>query len=509
MTEKLVETLQKLVTGMTDEQAGQLGAALTLAFQPNPFTGADAAPDATMAEDLPMEEEEEEEDATMSAPEDEEEEEGKAIDPVAFATALAEEIRKGAAQAASTKSAPKKAPARPPYEFKGKKSEDEGKESNMKSVFDAAYISRFGEEDAVKSAIYGDVIGPDYRQFLFDQNRAFAKYLRHGPDGLSTDEVKSLKTQVFPLDQIYKMAIEGHDTPAIKTTMVEAQGTLGGYAVPPNVQQNIITRLPGLTAVRGNGAVVITLNSSNSVEIPRYTGGDDRYVGALRGQWGTETQSPSEQNATLDMVQVPADVYTYKVPMSQSLVEDAANLVALVQNTIATTLSVDEDDAFLVGDGVGKPYGILPAGSNTLSLTEVNSGNASLLTADGIKSLKRGVATQYRKNGKWIGNSDTYSDIEQLKAGDGHYLFEDLSETDLLLNRQALESEAMSDVAANAFPLLFADLSGYTIVERLGLTIVRFQDSYTGINKVEFHVRRRVGGRLAEPWKFAVQKVSA
>jgi HK97 family phage major capsid protein len=52
-------------------------------------------------------------------------------------------------------------------------------------------------------------------------------------------------------------------------------------------------------------------------------------------------------------------------------------------------------------------------------------------------------------------------------------------------------------------------MAGYTIVERAGLTIARYQDSNTGINKVEFHVRRRVGGRVERPWMFSVQEVAA
>jgi HK97 family phage major capsid protein len=77
----------------------------------------------------------------------------------------------------------------------------------------------------------------------------------------------------------------------------------------------------------------------------------------------------------------------------------------------------------------------------------------------------------------------------------------------MLLNRKTFESGAMPDVATNAYPLLYSDMSGYTIVERLGMSIQRFQDSYTGPNKVEFHVRRRLGGRVEKPWLFAVQKV--
>ena len=89
------------------------------------------------------------------------------------------------------------------------------------------------------------------------------------------------------------------------------------------------------------------------------------------------------------------------------------------------------------------------------------------------------------------------------------FVFEDLSETEKLLARPAMESGAMPDIAAGTFPLLFGDMSGYTIVERLGMSIERFMDSYTGANKIEFHVRRRIGGRLEKNWLFAVQKVSA
>jgi HK97 family phage major capsid protein len=71
------------------------------------------------------------------------------------------------------------------------------------------------------------------------------------------------------------------------------------------------------------------------------------------------------------------------------------------------------------------------------------------------------------------------------------------------------ESEAMPDIAGSAFPLIYGDFSGYAIVERLGMAIQRYNDSYTGINVLEFHIRRRIGGKVIEPWKFAVQYISA
>ncbi|MBE2198470.1 MAG: phage major capsid protein [Anaerolinea sp.] len=384
------------------------------------------------------------------------------------------------------------------------------KESEKKR-FNALYALKFsgkGDEE-VKGVVLDELAAGNYRQLVWEQNRAFAKYLRYGGEELDRQEKKLLRTQIFAPVHVMGM-IKDLEIAEIKDVMVEAQGTLGGYAVPPNVQEAIIMRLPGLTAVRGNGATVITLTRGNSVEAPLYSGGNDRYRGNLRGQWGGETQDPDEQNAKLQQVSLVADIYTYKIPMSQSLVEDAANLVDLVQTDITDTLSMDEDTAFLIGDGAGKPLGFLPGGLNAMGLKEVNSGAAAAMTTSGVKKLKRGIASQYRGRGAYVGNSDTYGDIELLTvSGTGsNYAFPDLADSGLLLRRPAAESGAMPDVAANSFPLLYADMGAYWIVEKPGMTIVRFQDSKTGINKVEFHVRKRVGGRLVELWRAAVQKVA-
>ena len=135
--------------------------------------------------------------------------------------------------------------------------------------------------------------------------------------------------------------------------------------------------------------------------------------------------------------------------------------------------------------------------------------HAAAVTADGLKALKRGIPSQYRAGARFIANSDTYGLIEKLKDGEGRYLFDDLTERDTLLMRTASESEAMPDVAASAFPILFGNPAGYWIVDRSGMTVERFMDSNTGVNKVEFHTRRRVGGRLVKTWMFAVQEIAA
>lgn len=401
-----------------------------------------------------------------------------------------------------------------PSASSGTKAADAEKAEASAASMKAIYSMRFGDESAVKQVVMTDLLGKNYKQQVWDQNAAFAKYLRGGENALEREEYRLLKSQIFAFEDIDSMVKNGFTMDSIKATMVEAQGSLGGFAVPTVLQSEIIRRLPGLTAVRGAGATVINLTTGNATDILELTGGDKRYIGAIRGQWGAETQAPTGVNQTFGMKTLNADVYTYKVAMSQSLVEDAGNLVQLLQDEATTALAIDEDAAFLTGDGAGKPLGILPGNANTLGLTEVLTGSSGVMTADGLMGLRRGLQSQYRKDGVWVGNSATFGLIEKLKDSQNRYLFDiqksdvSLSDDMVLLRRRVFESEALPDVASNAYPVIFGNMAGYYIAERSGMTIMRFQDSGTGINKVEYHFRRRVGGRVVRPFMFAVQKVN-
>jgi HK97 family phage major capsid protein len=105
--------------------------------------------------------------------------------------------------------------------------------------------------------------------------------------------------------------------------------------------------------------------------------------------------------------------------------------------------------------------------------------------------------------------SATAEIVETFQDGIGRFYYETTEAGERFLGFPVAESESMPTIAASAFPILFGDFSGYAIVERLGLAIVRFMDSNTSVNKVEYQVRRRIGGDVIEPYKFAVNKVSA
>ncbi len=373
------------------------------------------------------------------------------------------------------------------------------------AMMKAVNILRFGVDDDPTSVVMREIYGGDYRQKMFDQERALGRWMRNPR---LTDRI--LEKQYWTAEDVKSMLQGGLTVKEIKATMIEGQDILGGYAVPPQRASGVLAQLRGLTAVRGGGALVVQ-TVSNMIEWLRVTGGDGQYPTAMRGQWGTEVQDPNEDDFSVGLMQIPVNTYTYKVPFSRSLIEDASNLLDIFFGLVTDTLAMDEDAAFLTGDGAQTPRGILPSSTNTDGLTEVDSGHATLLQVETVKGLRRGVVSQHRAAGRasWIGNSATADAVEQFQDGVGRFYFEYLDEGERFLRSPWRESEAMPDIGAGLYPLIFGDLSGYAIVERLGLSIERFLDSGTGVNKVEFHIRRRIGGKVVEPWKLAVQKVTA
>ena len=374
-------------------------------------------------------------------------------------------------------------------------------------TFNPIYQMRYGDEtDAVK-AILRDLHGENYEQKRLDQARGFAKYLRTG--------VGESKEFVWTPEEV-KLAIrEGQDVEALKTVMVEAQDTLGGYLVPADWRSDVITRMQGYTCMRGRARTITT--TRDAVELPVVTGGGDQYIGAVRVTWVDETPTAgtAATNATFGLERIPVHTVMAETFLSRNLVEDAGfNLVAHLAEEFARAQAIDEDNQFLVGDGNGRPRGLLPSSANGESLTEANSGNASALTGDGVIDLVYALASQYRQNAVFIAERATYKAIRKLKTGDGEYLWQpnyQAGEPERLLGFPVLEQEAMPTIASSAYPIVFGDMrQTYCIVDRVGMSIERYLDSETArINQVLYVARRRLGGQVVATWASVAQKVSA
>ena len=100
---------------------------------------------------------------------------------------------------------------------------------------------------------------------------------------------------------------------------------------------------------------------------------------------------------------------------------------------------------------------------------------------------------------------------DQWKDTTGNYLVLDpitAAGATTLLGRPIVEMPDMDNIGANALPIIFGDLSGYRIVDRVGLSTMRDPFTLATVGQVRFHARKRVGGDITHMDRFVRLRVA-
>lgn len=306
---------------------------------------------------------------------------------------------------------------------------------------------------------------------------AFQKFLRKGDDRMSPEELKALSG--------------GTDAD-------------GGYLVRPELSDAVIQKVFESSPMRALASV--QLIGTDVLDI--ITDLDEAASGwvletAARAATGTP-QVGKLQIQTHELYANPAS--------TQKLLDDAMfDAEAWLTAKVAEKFARDEATAFISGDGTGKPKGILAyaAGTGAGQIEQVVSGNAALVTADGLVDLVFALKEAYAKNASFLMRRATVKAIRKLKDSNGNYLWSPgLSGTPAtILDRPVVEAADMPAVAANALAIAFGDFKqAYQIVDRVGIRVLR--DPYTNKPYVHFYTTKRVGGGVVNFEALKIQKIS-
>ena len=160
-------------------------------------------------------------------------------------------------------------------------------------------------------------------------------------------------------------------------------------------------------------------------------------------------------------------------------------------------MATAEEDAFINGNGTGKPTGLLTTGE-----TGLTAASATAVTADEVIDLYHSLRTPYRKKAQFIANDSTIKAIRKLKDNTGQYVWQpglQAGQPDTILNRPILTSQHMPEIGAGRKILLFGDLSYYWIADRQGRTFQRLSELYAKTGQVGFRVFQRLDGKLILP----------
>ncbi len=188
------------------------------------------------------------------------------------------------------------------------------------------------------------------------------------------------------------------------------------------------------------------------------------------------------------------------------------NLEAYFSQEFGRRLGSKEEQAFLIGDGTGKPSGIFDAALG--GETGVTAASATAISADELIDLYYSLKNAYRSSAVWMMNETTVKAIRKLKDANGNYLWapglKD-GETDTLLGKKLLTSVYIPELATGNRTIAFGDFSNYWIGDRQGISFKRLNELYAVTGQVGFLATQRVDGRLVmrEAVKLLKQKATA
>ncbi|HFI7448497.1 TPA: phage major capsid protein [Escherichia coli] len=275
----------------------------------------------------------------------------------------------------------------------------------------------------------------------------------------------------------------------------------GGYAVPEELDRNILNLLKDEVVMRQE-ATVITVGGSDYKKLVN--------LGGTASGWVGETDARS-QTATskLGLIE-PFMGEIYGNPQAtQKMLDDAFfNVEAWINSELATEFAEQEEIAFTTGDGTKKPKGFLAYESTDETdkvrafgkLQHIVSGEATAVTADAIIKLIYTLRKAHRTGAKFMMNNNSLFAIRLLKDSEGNYLWRpglELGQPSSLAGYGIAENEQMPDIAADAKAIAFGNFKrGYTIVDRIGTRILR--DPYTNKPFVGFYTTKRTGGMLVD-----------
>lgn len=321
------------------------------------------------------------------------------------------------------------------------------------------------------------------------------KFLREGKDALDGTNFKFDKSH-------------GIEIRAMQTNV----NTDGGYLVVPELADFMVTRAFETSPMRPISRVVTT--GSNSIQVVV----DDAEAGARwvgEGASGGETTTPAIGRLEITAHKIEAEPF-----MTTEMTQDPfVDVEAWLRDKVSDKFARTENSAFVTGDGVAKPQGFLTLAAWAVAgtyernkLEQINLGNASALTADGLIDLQASLKEIYQSGAVFLMKRASYGKALQLKGADGYYFGQTLikdGQTQLqLLGKPVNFADDMPSIASNALSVAYGNFGvGYTIVDRVGLNVL--VDPYTAKGFVKYYSTKRVGGAVTNYEAIKIGKISA
>jgi len=272
----------------------------------------------------------------------------------------------------------------------------------------------------------------------------------------------------------------------------------GGYLAPDEFEKTLIEALEEENVMRSLAKIITTSSGDRKIPIVASKG---------TASWVDEEGPIPESDDSFGIISIGAYKLATMIKVSEELLNDSVfKLDSYISKEFARRIGAREEEAFVIGDGNGKPTGVFGSGEVGLTTT------AAAIKFDDIMDLFYSLNSPYRKKATFLMNDATVKEIRKLKDGNGQYLWQpsvQMGEPDTILNRPVKTSAYVPIIEAGKKPIAFGDFSYYWIADRQGRSFQRLNELYAATGQVGFKATQRVDGKLTLPEAIKVLQMKA
>ncbi len=304
-----------------------------------------------------------------------------------------------------------------------------------------------------------------------------------------------------------ELEIAATNTPEIKSlsTSVAADG---GFLVTPQIDQQIHELSKSISPIR-EVANTVQVGGGSYETVVSTSECETAWVGEQSSR--NETETP-----TLEKIEiVPGEIMAMPVSTQYALDDAFINIEQWLSFKVATAFAIAEGKAFVAGNGIVKPKGLLSypivadaswtwgsigylVTGTSGGFTGPTAGPPVAAAGEVLFDVAASLKPDYRANARWLMNRKTIAAVRKLKDLQANYVWQQgfvAGHPSLLCGYPITEVEDMPDIAANSYSVAFGDFrQAYTVVDRVGTRILR--DPFTSKGYVKFYTTKRVGGAV-------------
>ena len=287
------------------------------------------------------------------------------------------------------------------------------------------------------------------------------------------DEDAAEKVSMFMIDLLNR-SVKG----SYQKAMNEGTDSAGGYLTPTEQRMAVLSYVREMS-IAMQDCQHISMNS-DSMTMPRENG-------KVTVSYTSEASDATATSATFAQVTLTATRMDAYVDVSNELINDAGTpggIAGLLASQFLEAVGQKVDSTVFLGTGSPVSGVFLTAG--TSEVFDSGSTNFSEVRESDLRAVIAKISPSSRGNAKWyISTSGLWNDIKGIKDSNGRPLYDDYTAGQIVEGmllgkpvREGNDNIMKSTSAASTALLVFGDLSGFVIGDRL-TNVTLMEDPYS------------------------------